>query len=481
MLTEYKGTLVGNENAFRLNEFFETRLDESHVLINTRFGGWLILSNEEYELFSQRRFDEDPVMLKKLEEVGIIITPNNIKKINFSIMRKFTKLLGYPYFYIISNTDKCNMNCIYCYPDANPKEESMSEETAKKAVDFIFQSTSKRVEMVLQGGEPLINFDLVKFIHQEALKKSKETKKFFKFGIGTNLTLMNDNIAKEISKMKISVSTSLDGPKELHDKHRFFLGGIGSYDKVVYWIKRLKEVYNVRVGMMPVITKVSLDYPPESLVDIYVSLGETTIFFKYFRPSGRASMNIKKLMMEPEEFFQYWKRGVEYCIELCKKGTFICERNTFQFVRRMLGYEDGICGDRPCGAGFSTLSFAADGTIIACNSLKSHKIFHIGHVNEDTQKTIREKTLSLSKMSAEATPLCESCPFSAYCGTCYDCTVGFHDDLYVKPPTNFECKWQKKAFRFLFQKMMDEEDKKILLSWVGARTRPCPERCAVNF
>ena len=452
------------------NEYFPFSLDPEHILLTTRHGGWVILSQEEYHKVKLNNLDKNSELFSRLEKPGIVLTETSFKKIIGDLRIENRALFSHPRYHVIDVTNKCNFNCIYCHPDAGPEKDEMDESMAKKVLDFIFSIPTRHCQIVIEGGEPLLKWDLIKFIFREAKKRVKEKGvRSLRFSLTTNLSLMTDEIAKGLSEMQISPAVSFDGPKELHNKHRPFIGGKGSYDTVTYWFKKLKEDYKLKPSFLPLITNISLKYGPKAIVDEFLKFGDDLVFFKPFRPSGRALVHLKELEMTPEDFYNFWEEGIEYCLSLNKKGIKIKERGAMDMVGNILTPHRGsMCQRRPCGAGgFPMLSYQYDGSIHACDSLRSIDFFKLGNVEEDTYQTVREKALPLLALAPDLIPICSSCPFMAYCGICLADTAGRENDIYPKIPRSFSCKWQKMAFKYLFKKFLENgEDAQILRSWV---------------
>ena len=327
----------------------------------------------------------------------------------------------------------------------------------------------RNCKIEIQGGEPLLKWDLVKQIYLEARRRAEKKSLRLGFTVATNATLLTDGMAREISKMSVPLSLSLDGPKKLHNSQRFYIDGKGSYDKTVYWIKKLKKM-GIRIGVQPVITKLSLRFGPKAIIDEYLKIGQNTVFLKPFRATGKASINLEQLVMEPKDFYDFWKEGIEYCLYLNKKGTKVREFNAQNFLKNMLPPYFNLhycCQQRPCGAGFSILSYTPDGTITGCDSARGMGFLDLGHVDADNYQTIREKTLPLLNVSPDLISVCGSCPFMAYCGICLADTAGRENDIYPKIPRSFSCKWQKMAFEYLFRKFLEnKEEAQILRQWI---------------
>ena len=143
----------------------------------------------------------------------------------------------------------CNLKCRYCFAEEGEyhgKRELMSLEVGKKAIDFLIKASGKRknLEVDFFGGEPLMNFGVVKGIVEYARSIEKEHNKNFRFTITTNGILLNDEIMDYINKNMHNVVLSLDGRKEVNDRMRPRAGGQGSYDNIVPKFQKLAESRN---------------------------------------------------------------------------------------------------------------------------------------------------------------------------------------------------------------------------------------------
>ncbi|HBH0612317.1 TPA: radical SAM protein, partial [Clostridioides difficile] len=166
-------------------------------------------------------------------------------------------------------TEDCNLRCTYCYEGNDKKKENMSYETADKTIDFIcnkeLESNSDYTTIVLHGGEPFINFDLIKYIHRDLVDRLSDKK--ILFDITTNGTIINDEIIEFIAKNVKNISISIDGKKNIHDINRIDANGVGTYEKVMENGKRLidKGIY-VRARMT--YNSNTVKYLYESVYDI---------------------------------------------------------------------------------------------------------------------------------------------------------------------------------------------------------------------
>ena len=454
-----------------LNEYFHFPLSSGN-LVTTRHGGWVVLSEEEYKTLKSKKVEYGSELFRKLEEVGVVLTEKSSQKIIQDLRITNSFLYASTAYHVISVTNKCNFNCIYCHPDAKPEKDEMDEKTATKILDFIFSVPMLRgCQVVIEGGEPLMKWDLIMFLYREGKKRAEKRKIEFRFSFTSNLSLMSDKIAKDIIGANIHPCVSLDGPKELHDKQRPFIGGEGSYDKVIYWSEKLKKDYNIKLHAIPVITGLSLKYGPKAIIDEYLKFGQEVVFFKPFRASGSALSAFNEIVLDPKDFYNFWQDGIEYCLSLQKKGIKIKELNAQYLISNMLSPQRrSMCHRYPCGAGLSILSYNCDGTINGCDATRGQGFLDFGHVDTDDYQSIRAKALPLLALTADLTPICSSCPFMSYCGLCLSDNFGRENDLYPKIPRSFGCQWQKPAFAYLFNKLAeDKEDAQILRSWAMIR------------
>ena len=151
-------------------------------------------------------------------------------------------------------TMRCNFACPYCFQSENPSD--MTEEIADRALDYYFKEISKnppkRFTIILYGGEPLLRQELISHIVKRTKKFCAESGLKGGFSLITNGSLFSEKTAKLFDGTEVEMQTTLDGPREAHDKRRFFKGGAGSYDRIIAnlpaMLKIAKRVY-VRVNV----------------------------------------------------------------------------------------------------------------------------------------------------------------------------------------------------------------------------------------
>ncbi|MBU5460051.1 radical SAM protein [Anaerostipes sp. MSJ-23] len=164
-------------------------------------------------------------------------------------------------------TNACNMCCVYCQAQDSAKEKKgkMDRETAKKAVDIALQSPNQYLTFEFQGGEPLLNFEIIKFIVEYSQEKKND--KVITYSLVTNTLLLQEEMLDFFEKYPISVSTSLDGDQKIYDGNRPQITGEGTFRFVSSNIRKMKQ-RGIRTNAVETTTKRSLK-PPEKIINTY--------------------------------------------------------------------------------------------------------------------------------------------------------------------------------------------------------------------
>ena len=422
----------------------------------------------------------DPALKSRLIHRGILINDKSIQGIVEKFREKNEFLFQGPSLHIIVTTLRCNHKCVYCHAssrDMSCKGVDMDKETARKTVDFIFKSPSSNIAIEFQGGESLINFETVKEIVAYANGLNRKHKKNLRFNIVTNLTLMNKEKLDYLIKNEVDICTSLDGPKELHDKNRRFFSGNGSYELVSRWITEIngeyskRKIKNRRLNALVTITKDSLKYPHQ-IVDEYVSKGFTGVHLRFLNNLGDARGTWKEISYTPEEFISFWKRSMDHIIGLNKNGVRIKERGATIILQKIFDKKDpGFLDLRsPCGAAIGQLAYDHNGDIYTCDEgrMIGEDIFKLGNVKtDDYSETMASTNVCAITSSSinDSVGYCNNCAFKPYCGLCPVCNYAEQGNIIAKVPQTTRCKIFKEQFRYIFEKLKEPANSKILRSW----------------
>lgn len=211
---------------YQLLPFRFERFNDTEYLLTNEVGEYIFLQNEDFHRFVNGEMDIHSDLFYDIESkqiattdkvedvVSMLATKFRTKK---SILRDFTSL------HMVVPTLRCNSSCIYCQVARKNRDDhsaDMTKQTAKNIVKTIFQSPSPCIKIEFQGGDPSTDFEMVKYIIEEAEWQNLFKKKELDFVICTNLTLLNEKMVQYLKKHNCMISTSLDGPKDLHDTNR---------------------------------------------------------------------------------------------------------------------------------------------------------------------------------------------------------------------------------------------------------------------
>ncbi len=445
-------------------------------LITTETGSWVLLDDKEFSYLRAKRVHEKPQLFNELKSKDIVITRESFEKTAENYRKRKSFLFKYPDLHIITPTLRCNLNCIYCHSNPkNPeiKKFDMDKDTAKSVVDFIINSPSKNPTIEFQGGECLLNFDTTKFIIEYAEKKAKEKNKKISFTLVTNMTLMNEEIISFLKNHHIvGIATSLDGPKEVHDKNRKYIKNNGSYDDVAYWIEKINKSFGkyFNLGGLCTITKNSLPYHKE-IIEEYYKLGFRTVWPRVLNNLGFAHSVWKKIGYTPKEYIEFYKKFLNEIIEMNKYNKRIIEVYSMTFSQKILNREPVSNVDMisPCGAGIGQLLYDYKGDIFTCDEAKIFgEDFKIGNVNKNNiVEVLKHPTVaSMMNISSKLPLICDKCVFSPYCAVCPIHFYVTQGNIVPKMANDFRCEIYKEIIKIIFKKILfEEKDREVFLDW----------------
>lgn len=464
---------------FRFKKF-----DENTYLITNDIARYSFLSKEEFNDFINGKLEKWE-KYKELSEKRFLKDETYTTDMSWAFAKKNRFLAFGPTLHIIVTTLRCNHKCQYCHAAVAPmtaKEMDMTLETAKKVVDTIFYTSSPNLTIEFQWGESLVNWDVVKYITEYAEIKAFHLKKNITFALVTNLTLMDEEKLEYIIHHNIQISTSLDWDEETHNFNRTFKDG-NSYEKVTYWIKRINEEYEKRwiqakVWALLTVTKRSLSKYKE-IIDTYVWLWLNAIFLRPLNPYWFASADLENLGYSDEEFMDFYKKSMEYMLELNKKWVQMKEHLSWMYLSKILTDGDPNYLDErsPCGACIWQVAYNYDGKIYSCDEWRMlgrmwDQNFLMTDLLDSWAETYKAMIESeTTKVMVQASTL-DWLPW-------YNDTV-YKPYIWVCPIHSYKTSWNlipnfskdhKKKLDFfvldyIFSTLRNEENKKIFESWV---------------
>jgi len=467
------------ESDFRINFYRYTKIDDKYLVITDK-GNHVFLDEKEFLQLKNIKIDSLELK-KKLIDNNIILNKFNIKSEINSLFKKKSFLFSGVSLHIIVLTLRCNMNCIYCQVNAENKNEKFLDlniENAKKIVDIIFQSPSNMLSIEFQGGEPLLNFDVLKYIVEYANNKNKIHNKKLIFSIVSNLLLLDEEKFKFLVKNQVSICTSLDGNKMIHNANR------GFFDQTVKKIKYIQQEYKKlnytsKLNCITVVTRTTLPYYKE-IIDEFVDLGFSTIFLKQLTCLGKAEKNNEKINYSADEFLNFWEKSLNYAIELSLKGVDISLLKANIILKKIFyEYDSGFVDmQSPCGAATSQLVYDYNGKIYTCDEARmlNDDMFCLGDLNKEDDISYKKittcnKSCSVRAFSITDTMFCDKCVYKPYCGICPVLNYSMYKNLVVNIPATDWCKINKGIFNIIFKKLKDEKSRKVLVEWFNKDTK----------
>jgi radical SAM protein with 4Fe4S-binding SPASM domain len=459
-----------------VNKYATHKFDDDNFLITTEHGAWVVLNKNEFELLESDRITEDLNLFSVLEEKGVIVTENSSERIAQMYKKRFHHLSEGISTHVIVPSSKCYHKA--CQTSSDTKGFNMDRDTAKSVVDFIFQSPSKNLMIKFQGCDPLANFSVVEFIVDYVKRKNRSTtpnedgwlngKKEINFKIFSSFRFLDEDILDFLIENRISIETSLDGPKKHHNKNRQLLGG-NSYEKVVYWINMINQKGYDSISVIPNITHHSLSYPKQ-IVDEYLRIGLDCCWVKPLDFSRFTQKIRKKIEYSPEEFFNFWKNYFEYVLKLNRKEVTFIDQTTVDFLKRITSLKQvsNDCFGAPCDACIRQTAYDPKGEVYTCEEARFDEIFRLGNVKESNYKKIftSNNALNFVGLTSMVSSFCDRCEWHPYCSPCLVSSYGAKGNLISSQPNDFLCKIRGAQVEYLFKKLLFKSDKKILFEWL---------------
>lgn len=390
---------------------------------------------EKYKsIYDEKEINECYDEILELVENGILYSNDSY----VDIAKHQSKSSSYIKAVCLNVAHDCNLRCKYCFADGegyNLEKKLMSFQVAKKSIDFLIkESGSKRnLEVDFFGGEPLLNFDVVKKTVEYARTQEKLYNKNFRFTITTNGTLLTDEIIDYLEENMENIVLSIDGRKEIHDNIRVFMNDKGSYDIILPNIKKVvakrhlsKKQYFIRGTF----TSKNLDFSED--VKHFIDLG-----FKEISIEPVALPYENPLSIKEKDFEQIFNQYEKICEELIKNKD-------VNFYHFNIDIYNGPCIYKrliACGAGYEYVAITPNGDVYPCHQFIGNKDFIMGNIFDDNLNTEITKTFKGTHIYNKLE--CKECWARFDCsGGCKANSYNFNGD--IMKPYEINCKMQKK-------------------------------------
>ena len=471
------------DRGYKLLPFNFTKLSENEYVLTNAVGELTVLPRPKLEKLVRHDLGSSDPDYNNLKSKHFLLDGDSdvaLDLLGLKTRTKYHHLADFTALHMFVVTLRCEHSCPYCQVSRQSGDKiayDMSSETAVKAVETVFKSPAKALKIEFQGGEPLLNFERIQQIVEIALKTNESAKRNLQFVIATNLAMINDEILAYCKSYGILISTSLDGPSDLHNKNRPRPGG-NSHEMAVTGIRRVREsLGHDQVGALMTTTLASLPRVKE-IIDEYVDLKFDGIFLRTLSPYGFAIKTKFFAAYNAETWLKFYFEGLDYIIEKNKQGRFFVEYYASTILTKMLtpfspGYVDLM---NPSGIGIAALIYNYDGDIYASDEARmlaemGDKKFRLGNLHQDSYESmmLSENLLDPIEESFSASaPMCNECAFEPFCGAepvYHHATQG--DFLGRKPESEF-CSRNMAIFRYLITRMKNEpEVKAVFQRWVG--------------
>lgn len=345
----------------------------------------------------------------ELKEQGKLFTTDTFSPIAGSLKEKTSGVVKALCLHIAHT---CNLNCSYCFASQGKyhgERGLMSLEVGKRALDFLIENSKGRrnLEVDFFGGEPLMNFDVVKELVAYARSREKETGKNFRFTLTTNGVLIDDDVIDFANREMSNVVLSLDGRKEVHDRFRVDYNGKGSWDKIVPKFQKMVEARN---GKSYYMRGTFTHYNPDFVKDIEEML-----------KLGFTELSMEPVVCAPNDPSALTKEDLPIVLEQYEKLAELMQQRRkegkpFTFYHYMIDLKGGPCIYKRvsgCGSGTEYMAVTPWGDLYPCHQFVGDEKFLLGNVWDGVSNTkIQNEFLACNVYSR---PECADCWAKLYC------------------------------------------------------------------
>lgn len=383
-----------------------------------------------------------------------------------------------PVMHIVVLTLRCDHTCKYCQVSRVSTDKhkfDLSAVNTAFVVDSILSSNGDNLTIEFQGGESLLAFNRLKeFV--ELIKNDKRSADYkITWVVCTSLSELNQEHVIYFKENEINISTSLDGPSDIHDGIRK-IKTRDSYDRVINGLNLIEDIWDKdRVSALMTTTLKSFDRSAD-IIDEYIRNGFSEVFLRPISPYGFARKN-KDSQYELAEFMKFYKSGIEYLLTLNKRGVEIKEYYTVVLLRGLLtpNKENYVDLMSPIGGGRISIVYDYDGFVYISDEarmLAQNKdfTFRLGHVSEGLDSLLQsQKNKEIQSLGLNDIHLaCSDCVYRNACGS----DPLFHHatqngDAYGNMAISEFCGRNMESLDYLVQMSVQRpEDFSIIKSWL---------------
>ncbi|MDE2289811.1 MAG: His-Xaa-Ser system radical SAM maturase HxsB, partial [Burkholderiales bacterium] len=349
---------------YTLLPFNFARLNGECYIATNMVGEYVTLNRRDLERVVTHNLRSDEPLFRDLRAKHFIEVCGDRSPRELLALKTRTRYQRLPNFtnlHIFVATLRCDHSCPYCQVSRQSEDRvtfDMSREIADRSLDLMFRSPSPALKLEFQGGEPLLNFDLVRYVVEQAEERAKAESRELQIVIATTLSLATQEILEYCRDHQILLSTSLDGPPDLHNRNRP-RPGRDSYERYMRGLQKAREIVGFdRVSALMTTTQHSLSRVRE-IIDEYVTHGFDGIFLRPLSPYGFAVKTKAIDAYDLSRWLDFYFEGLDYILELNRAGIPFREHYAAVVLQKMLtsndpGYVDLM---NPAGAGIAGVVF----------------------------------------------------------------------------------------------------------------------------
>lgn len=395
------------------------------------------------------------------------------------VLTKHETLLKGPVLHIIVPTLHCSHSCRYCQVSRSLESDgfTMALDDLDRACDSIFESPSPILTVEFQGGEPLLRFDLVRHAIERIFRNNLLEKRVLRFIVTTTLHDLNEEMCSFFKDYKIFLSTSIDGPEQLHNRNRP-ISTRDSYSRTLTGIELARKLIGRdSVSALVTTTSDSLDYA-EDIVDTYVNLGFGEIFLRPLSNYGFARHNSRTLSYSNTEFFAFYERAFNRVLYWNRNGVNIREVGAAIALNKILSPFDAGYVDLQSlsGAGLAVLLYNYDGYVYPSDEARmlaasGDVSLRLGRIGDAIAKLLNCDTQHQITISSINNSSCSICAYNTYCGPDPIGTYNRWGKWSVPAHLTDHCQHYLSLFDFLFKKLSlgDPWFEALAQDWAGHR------------
>ena len=369
----------------------------------------LALVQPRFPQLSREELDECYDQVAQLEQAGKLFTPDTFAPMAGELKQKTAGVVKALCLHVAHT---CNLNCSYCFASQGKyhgERAVMSFEVGKRALDFLVENSGSRknLEVDFFGGEPLMNFQVVKDLVAYARSIEKEKGKNFRFTLTTNGVQIDQDVIDFVNRECSNVVLSLDGRKEVHDRFRVDYAGNGSWEKIV---PKFQELVKARGGKDYYMRGTFTHANPDFLKDIQqmLDLGFTELSMEpvVCAPGDPSELTPEDLEIVKEQY----EKLAELMIERRKAGK------PFTFYHYMIDLTGGPCIYKRisgCGSGTEYMAVTPWGDLYPCHQFVGEDAYCLGNIWDGV--TNLDKQQEFAQCNVYARPDCQDCWAKLYC------------------------------------------------------------------